>query len=376
VSLEVRPVRSRADLMRFIRLPWRIYRNDPLWAPPLVFERKRFLNRKKNPYFEHAEAEYLLAWRGGRPAGRITAQIDHDFNDYHGNDWGMFGFLETEDDPEVAAALFEAATAWHRERGRDRMVGPMDFTMNDEVGLLIEGYDRPPMVKQPYHPPYYRGLVEGAGLSKAIDLYMWNLEVTDKEKMLPVMFDLADALEPKHGIRIRHVKMRDLEKEVARFVEIYNEAWKENWGFVPMRVDEMVHTAKESKPILREDWTMVAENAAGEIVAFALTVPDVNQALRKVNGRLFPIGWAKLLYHAPRVDRVRVGFLGVKPEFQHTGVAAGLYVEHFNTASRHRYCTGGETGWILETNEAMNRGMEAMNGTIVKKYRLYEQVFS
>ena len=376
MSLEVRPVRSRADLMRFIRLPWRIYSNEPLWVPPLVFERKRFLSRRRNPWFEHAEAELFIAWRGRRPVGRISAQVDHDFNAYHGNEWGMFGFFECEDDPEAAGALLAAAEDWLRGRGRDRMVGPMDFSMNEEAGLLIEGYDKPPMVKQPYHLPYYRGLLEGAGLAKAIDLYMWTLNVTDKEKMLPVMFDLAAKLEPEHGITVRHVKPGELiKREMERFVEVYNEAWKDNWGFVPLRVDEMVAEAKASRPALHEDWLMVAEDRAGEIVAFALTALDVNQVLWRLNGRLLPFGWLRFLWGMPRVDRVRVGFLGVRPEYQHTGVAAGLYVEHFETAERHRYLKGGETGWILETNEAMNRGMEAMNGRIVKKYRVYERVF-
>ncbi|HEX8067808.1 MAG TPA: hypothetical protein VF520_14915 [Thermoleophilaceae bacterium] len=374
MSLEVRPVRSRADLVRFIRLPWRIYRNEPLWVPPLVFERRRFLDRRRNPFFEHAEAEYLMAWRGRRPVGRITAQVDHDFNDHHGNRWGMFGFFECEDDPEAAGALLDAAEGWLRSRGRDRMVGPMDFSMNDEAGLLIEGHDLWPMVKQPYHPRHYRRLLEGAGLQKAVDLFMWNLEVSDREKMLPVMFELAERLEPDHGISIRHVPKRDVEREMARFVEVYNEAWKDNWGFVPLRTSEMVHAAKESKPVLDEDWMMVAEDRAGEIVGFALTAKDVNQVLRRMNGRLLPIGWLRFVRGIGRVTRVRVGFLGVKPEYQHTGVAAGLYVEHFETAARHRFVDGGETGWILETNVAMNRGMEAMNGRIVKRYRVYERL--
>jgi GNAT superfamily N-acetyltransferase len=257
------------------------------------------------------------------------------------------------------------------------MVGPMDFSMNDEAGLLIEGHELRPMVKQPYHHRYYRRLLEDAGLAKAIDLFMWTLEVSDKEKMLPVMFELAEKLEPEHGITIRHVKVGDLiDREMARFVDVYNEAWKDNWGFVPLRVDEMVHAAKESRPVLHSDWLMVAEDRAGEIVAFALTALDVNQVFRKLNGRLLPFGWVRFLWGVRRIDRVRVGFLGVRPQMQHTGVAAGLYVEHFETAERHRHVGGGETGWILETNTAMNRGMEAMNGSIVKRYRVYERVFA
>jgi len=376
VTLEVRPVRSGGELKRFIRLPWRIYRNEPLWVPPLVYERKRFLDRRKNPFFKHGEAEYFLAWRDGQVVGRITAQVDRDFNDFHQNRWGMFGFFESEDDPEVARALLDAADGWLRERGRDRMVGPMDFTLNDESGIVIEGFDLPPMIKQPYHPRYYQALVEGApGMVKVQDLYMWNLEVTDREQVLPIVWELAEKLEPEHGIKLRHLRKKDLQAELDRFLEVYNIAWSTNWGFVPIGREEMEHTAKEMKPILDEDWMMACDTADGETVGIALTVPDVNQVFKRMNGRVLPIGWLKFLWYKPRVDRVRVGFLGVKPEYQHTGVAAGLYAEHYEMAETTPQ-KGGELGWILENNAAINRGMEAMGATIVKRYRVYERVFS
>jgi hypothetical protein len=358
--------------MRFIRLPWRIYRNEPNWIPPLIFERKQFLNRKKNPFFHHGEAEYFLARRRDRVVGRITAQIDHDFNEHQGHDWGLFGFFECENDPEAAQALLDTAEGGLRERGRDRMVGPFDFTMNDEAGVLIEGFERKPMVKQPWQHPYYQDLLEGAGLEKAIDLFMWDLQVQARNEVLPVIWELADKVEPEHGIKLRHMKKKELDREIEHFVEVYNAAWKDNWGFTPMRVEDLAHTAAEMKPLLSEDWLMVCEKD-GEVVAAALTVPDFNQAFEKVNGRLFPFGWAKLLWKARRITQVRVGFLGVKPEYQHTGVAARLYKEHFDMAATTRQ-TGGEMGWILEDNVAMNRGMEAMGGRIVKRYRVYEKL--
>jgi hypothetical protein len=371
-AVDVRPVRSRRDLTRFIKLPFRLHRNEPNWVPPLVFERRRFLDRRKNPYFHHAEAEYFLAWRDGEPAGRVTAQIDRNFNEYHGERSGHFGFFESEDDPEVARSLLEAAESWLRERGMERMFGPFDFTMNDECGLLIEGYERKPMVKQPWQPPYYRALLEGAGMEKAVDMFMWELHISDRQKILPVLFELAEKLEPDHGIRVRHMRKKDLEDEIRRFQEIYNAAWKDNWGFVPLTYEELLHTAKESKPILSEDWMMAADTADGETVAIALTVPDVNAVLARLGGRLLPFGWLRLLRDVKNVDSVRVGFLGVKPEYQHTGVAAGLYVEHFDMAEVTPQ-KWGEMGWILETNTAMNRGMEAMGGRVVKKYRVYER---
>jgi GNAT superfamily N-acetyltransferase len=340
-------------------------------VPPLRLERRLFLSPRGNAFFKHGEAELFLARRDGRVVGRVSAQVDRAFNDHHDNRWGMFGFLEVEDDQEALDALLAAAKGWLRERGRDRMVGPMDFQMNDESGILIEGFEREPLVKQPWHPPYYRRLCEAAGLEKAVDLFMWELDVSDRTKVLPVIWDLAEQLEPKHGIRLRKMSRRRLRKDLDAFAEVYNAAWSRNWGFVPYSKEDLDHYAQELQLVFSREWFMVAENEAGETVGMAITVPDINQVLRRMKGRLLPLGWLHYLRKGRIMDRVRVGFLGVKPEYQHTGVAAGLYAEHFDTAERSRQ-RGGEMGWILETNTAMNRGMEAMGGRIVKKYRVYE----
>jgi GNAT superfamily N-acetyltransferase len=375
VSLEVRPVRSRRELMQFIKLPWRLYRNEPLWVPPLVSERKRHLDRDRNPFFEHAEAEYFLAWRDGEPVGRITAQVDHRLNEFQGNDWGLFGFFECEEDHDTARALLQSAEAWLADRGRDRMVGPMDFTTNHECGLLVEGYERPPQVLEFWHHPYYQELLERYGLAKAMDLYKWELDLgTARSETLPVIYELAEKLEPEHGVRIRHMRRRDFQEEVRRFMDIYNEAWERNWGFVPLTDHELEHYAKELKPILDENWAMIAEKD-GETVGAALTLPDYNKVLKHLNGRLLPFGWAKALWARRKIDSVRVFALGVKPEFQHTGVAAGFYVEHYEMAEKTPQ-TWGEMGWILETNTAMNRGMEAMGAEIVKRYRIYDKALT
>src|SRR5215212_5555421 len=202
-AIEVKPVRSRRDLKRFIKLPWRIYRNAENWVPPLVMERNRHLDRDENPFFEHAEAEYFLAWRDGEAVGRITAHVDHRFNEFQDNEWGMFGFFEAEDDQEIATALLETAEGWLRERGRDRMVGPMDFTTNHEVGLLVEGHDRPPQILENWHHPYYKALIEAYGLTKVMDLQKWYLDEGDREQgLMDVVVELAEKLEPEHGIRI------------------------------------------------------------------------------------------------------------------------------------------------------------------------------
>jgi hypothetical protein len=375
VSLEVKPVSSRRDVREFIELPFRLHANAAQWVPPLRLERRLFLSPRTGAFFEHGDAQLFLARRDGRVAGRISAQIDHAFNDYHDNAWGMFGFLEVEEDQEVLDALLDAASGWLRERGRDRMVGPMDFQMNDEAGVLYEGYDRQPMVKQPWHPPYYHRLCERAALQKAVDLWMWELYITGRDKVLPVVWELAEKLEPEHGITIRRMRRRTLRRDLDVFREIYNEAWSGNWGFVPYSEKDIDHYAQELHLVFDPAWFMVAEKADGEPVGVAITVPDINQVLKRMNGRILPFGWWHFLRRRRIIDRCRVGFLGVKRDYQHTGVAAGLYAQHFDTAEWHRV-SWGEMGWILETNTAMNRGMEAMGGKIVKRYRVYERVLA
>ncbi len=370
-DLTVRPVEGRSELREFIMLPFRLYEGVEQWVPPLISERKRHLDRRRNPFFQHADAEYFLARSGDRVVGRISAQTDRRFNEFHDNDWGMFGFFECEDSPEVAAALLDAARAWLRERGRDHMIGPLDFSTNDECGLLVEGYELRPQILENWHHPYYADLLEGQGLVKAMDLYKWSLHVSGRENVMPVIFELADKLEPEHGIRIRGMRRRDMHGEISRFMEIYNAAWERNWGFVPLTDTEIEHYAAELKPVLDENWAMIAEKVdTGEVVGVALTLPDFNQVLKKLNGRLLPFGWLRALREKRRVDAVRVFALGVKPEYQHTGVAAALYARHFDMAAATPQ-KGGEMGWILEVNKPMNKAMEAMGGEIVKRYRIY-----
>jgi len=368
-SLTIRPVRSRRDLKRFIDLPYRLHAGTP-WVPPLKLERRFFLNRKLNPYFKHGEAEYFLALRDDRVVGRISAQIDHAFNEFHESRWGMFGFLELEDDQEAMTALLSAAEDWLRTRSCERMVGPMDFSMNEESGVLIEGHELQPLIRQPWQPSYYQRLCEEAGLSKAMDLYSWFLDISDREDMRTILFELDKRAKEEHGVTIRKMSRRHLRKEMDRFAEIYNAAWAENWGFVPYSKEDLDAYTMDMHLVFMRDWFMVAEKD-GETIAVAITLPDINQVLKKMKGRLLPLGWWYFLRRNHIADRVRIGFLGVKPEHQHTGVAASLYVEHFDTAARVRQ-DHGEASWILETNEAMNRGLEAMSAEIVKKYRVYE----
>jgi GNAT superfamily N-acetyltransferase len=373
VPLTVRTVSGRRDLDAFIDVPFRLRENDPQWVPPLRFERRAFLDRKKNPWFEHAEAELFICERDGEPVGRITAHIDRRWDEYQGGSDGMFGFFEVANDPEAAKALLDSATEWVKARGRERILGPMDFTMNDECGILIEGYEEPSMILEPWHPPYYRELIEGCGMEKRIDLLMWELwfgQLEQGESFTPMIHAAAEHSR-KEGVVVRNMKRSDMEAEVTRFMEVYNVAWGKNWGFVPITEAEVRFQAKNLKPVLDENWAMIAEKD-GEVVGAALTLPAVDQALTKMKGRLLPTGWVHFARRKRYIDRLRVFALGVLPQHQHLGVAAALYERHLHSAETFGP-PGGHMGWILETNKPMNRAMEGMGGKVVQRYRIYEK---
>ena len=374
-SVTIRPVGSRRERKRFVKVPFQLHRDHPQWVAPLIFERMEFLNPSKNPWFDHAEAQLFVAERDGEPVGRISAQIDNRWDEFQGGNDALFGFFETVEDPEVARALFEAAREWSAARGRERMLGPMDFTTNDELGILIEGFERRPMILEPWHPPFYQRLIEAEGFEKAMDLLMWELqfgELKEGEAFDPSIHEAAKKALEDEGITIRNMRKRDMTAEVKRFMDVYNEAWGNNWGFVPITDAEVAYQAKHLKQVLDENWTYIAEKD-GEAVGAALTLPDINQVMAKLNGRLLPFGWLKFLTGKPKIDQLRVFALGVKHDYRHTGVAAGLYLRHLEEAAKPGGIGGGEMGWILETNKPMNRAMEGMGGKVVKRYRLYER---
>jgi len=369
-SLNVSPVRGFRDLRQFVELPFRLHAGTP-WVPPLKLERYLFLSRRLNAFFTHGEAEYFLAHRDGRVVGRITAQVDRAFNEFHQNRWGMFGFLEFEDDAEISAALITEARRWLSSHGCDLMVGPMDFQMNDESGVLIEGFEREPMIKQPWHPPYYQAHVEAAGLTKAMDLLMWERDVFDAAQVSPQLLRIAERARSRYDVRIRPMSRVHLRRELDQFAKVYNSAWSRNWGFVPYSKEDLDAYALDLQLVYARDWFMVAE-VDGQTAGVAITVPDVNQVLKKMGGRLLPLGWWYYLRKSRIIDRVRVGFLGVIPEYQHTGAGVALYLAQYRSGERTPQ-SGGEMGWILETNHSMNRAMEALGGRVVKRFRVYEQ---
>jgi GNAT superfamily N-acetyltransferase len=285
----------------------------------------------------------------------------------------MFGFLEFEDDQEIVDALLAAAEAWCRSRGCDRMVGPMCFQINDEAGVMIEGFEREPLIREPWNPRYYQARCEAApGLIKAMDLFGWDLSINDRERMNPILPKIAERAHTKHGITIRHMSRRRLRSDMDEFATVYNAAWSHNWGFVPYSKADLDAYTIDMQLVFSRDWFMIAEQE-GKTVAMAITIPDIHQVYKKMKGRLLPLGWLYYLARHRIIDRVRVGFLGVLPEYQHTGVAAALYLEHFEVAKRVRQ-KEGEASFILEVNSSMNRGLEAMGGRLVKRWRVYERL--
>lgn len=370
--IDVSAVRGKGDLKTFVDFPYELYEKSSNWVPPLKMDIKDQLNQKKNPWFEHAEAEFFLARRGGKVVGRISAHVDRNFNEFQGNDWGLFGWFECIDDEAVATALYDRAGAWLKDRGRDRMVGPFSYTTNDECGVLIDGFEIAPAILEPWNYAYYPGLFDGAGFEKAMDLLMYKMEIADKEKVRPAVHIAAGRVD-ESSYRFKRFSRLTLNSDVDRFLDIYNESWEKNWGFVPLTEKEVRHYAKTLLPVLDKNWAFVIIGSDGDNAGAALTLPDYNQVLKRLDGRLLPFGWVKFLWYRRKIDRIRVFALGVKPKYRTTGLAAKLYIEHLDAAERTGV-VGGTMGWILENNKPMNKSAEALGASVIKRFRLYERM--
>jgi len=332
------------------------------------------LSRSKNPFFEHADAEYFLAERDGAVVGRIAAISNRLHNETHGDRVGFFGFFECIDDQSVADALFQAAGDWCRALGHDTLRGPASFSVNDECGLLVDGFDTPPTLMMPHNPRYYISLIERGGFAKAKDL--WVYQGGTEEAYVPVPERLARATElirQRQGITLRPLNMKDFEGEVERIKELYNTAWEKNWGFVPMTEHEIDHLAEQFKPVVIPELVPMAEKD-GKLIGFGIVLPDLNVVFRSNrSGRLFPV-IIRLLWalKMKKIRRARILLLGVVPAYQGKGVDAILY-HWIWTKSAEQKIYWGEAGWILEDNPAMNAGLEKMTFRVYKTYRLYDK---
>jgi ribosomal protein S18 acetylase RimI-like enzyme len=372
-DVAITPVQSPADREAFIQFPYALYRDDPNWVPPLVMERRDFLNPRKNPWFDFGQVELFLARRGGQVVGRIAAVNDRRYNEFHGSRLGFFGMFECINDEGVARGLFEAAAGWVRAQGFEQMLGPVSFSTNYECSVLVEGFDAPPVVMMAYNPRYYPSLYEACGFLKAKDLWAWEMSsaVPPPEKVARI----AEKVRQREGVVVRPVRMADFEAEVRRIKDIYNAAWEKNWGFVPMTEREFDHMAKEMKAVVRPELLLIAE-VKGEPVAFSMTVPDANLALKAAGGRLtrfgLPVGLVKLALAARKIRRLRLITLGIKEGFRKRGLDAILYLDTLRTARELGY-TGGEISWTLEDNQLVNRAIESMGGRKYKTYRMYQR---
>lgn len=367
-TLRIIPVTTRKDWTRFVKFPYRHYRNDPNWVPPLLLDQKELLDFNKHPFWKHAEGQYFLAEKNGTLVGRIAALIDRKHLEFHNEQIGFFGFFESINDTQVAFALLDAAKGWLKERNMPRMRGPLNPSQNEECGLLIDAFDSPPLIMMTYNPPYYVDLIESYGLKKAMDLYAYEVDGTHDppEKLVRV----AEEVRKKHNLTVRPINMKQYKKDTEKVWEVYNQAWSKNWGFVPFTREEFEHLAKNMKSAIVPEIALIAE-MEGKPVGFGITLPDVNQALIKLTGRLLPFGIFKLLYHMKKINRVRIIILGVIHEHQRKGIDAILFLDTWKNAVKNGY-THGEMSWILETNKMMNRAARMLTGKIYKTYRLYE----
>ena len=374
-SLTIRPVASKADRKAFVDFAWDVYRDDPAWIPPLKDEVRGLLSPRKNPWFEHARAELFFAERGGRVVGRISAQVDDLVLDQMGagtGQWGMFEAL----DGEAAAELIKNAEGWLREQGMTRALGPFSLSIWDEPGLEIEGSEEPPTAMMAHHRPEYRQWIEAAGYEKAKDLITYALDITNWHD--PLIDRLIAAGERNPRIRIRTVDKSRFDEEARLILNLLNDAWSNNWGYVPLTEAEIAYAGKKLKPIIFEELVRVAE-VDGEAVAFMLTIPDINELTRDINGELFPFNWIKLLWRLrkPRTRRLRVPLMGVAKSLHGSRLAsqiAFMMIEFTRRDAVSKFgATHGEFGWILEDNKGMLSIAQLPGATLNHRYRIYEK---
>ncbi len=369
-SVNIEQISNKKDLDEFIRFPWKVYQGDPNWVPPLLSEMK-FIFSDKNPFFKHAEAAYFLARRNGDVVGRVAAILERNHINIHNEQAGFFGFFECLPDPAIARNLLDSAAAWLRERGIESMRGPMNPSANDECGFLLEGFDSPPMIMMTYTPAYYLEYMEQCGLVKAKDLFAYISVIADVSSGRRLERLAASIKERMPGLVVRPADMKNFRRELDAVKDIYNSAWSHNWGFVPMTDEEIESMAKRLKPLIVPELLIMVE-VDGKPAAFYMAVPDYNQVLKKINGKLGPVEMIKFLWYSRTISDIRVLTMGVKEEYRKRGIEALLYLESFKAAMRKGY-KRAEMSWVLEDNALMQKGCEFMGGRLYKKYRIYEK---
>ena len=373
--IECHTVRDRSQLEDFIQFPHDLYKNDPLYVPEIYMGQKRMFDKKTYPFFQYGDAELYLAFKNNVLSGRIAAIDNPRYNDIHGSNVGFFGFFDCIRDPEVAKALINVASAFSVKKGHSRIIGPVNYTTNETAGILIDGFDSPPVVLMTYNAAYYPELLEFAGCKKEMDLlaYFLDLKTVNKRSVL-----LQEKLEERllgHGITVRNVTRKSLEKDALKIQSLYNSAWEKNWGFVPFTPMEFHQLKKELLLILDTDFVLMAEKE-GTAIGFSITIPDVNEILiHNKRGRLWPFGIFRLLFGKSATKKMRVLALGVEKRYRNKGIEALFFARNIKEAERKNK-TGAEASWILENNHEMNRALEKLNGYAYKTYRLYSKNLS
>jgi GNAT superfamily N-acetyltransferase len=374
-GVDVIPVRSSSDRESFIKFQWQIYKQDPAWVPPLIIERKAFLDRRKHPFYRHGDAALFLAKRNDKIVGRIMASDDPNYNALHKTNTGCFGLFESIDDVDVAAVLFRAAEEWLRDRGRTEIMGPIDYSTNYVCGLLIDGFEHPPTLLTAHNPPYYSRLIEACGFEKETDWYAWWFD--PQNAPVSRLRRLVASRTKKTAARIRPIDLGRLADESQRLAAVFNKAWQNNWGFVPFTAAEAEHMAQEMKPVLDPRMTLIAEIDDAP-VAFVICVPDVNVALHRINGRLtrfgLPIGLAKLLWYRHEIRKARFVALGVLEKYRRAGIAEMLVLQVMEEGANRGFTA--ELSMTLEDNVMVNRFIETMGAKRYKTYRIYRRPIS
>ena len=352
-------------------MPWYLYRDDPHWVPPLIADQREYLDPKRGVFFDHGEARLFLARRNNRAVGRITAHVNHLYDQQYGAETGFFGFFESENDPQVADALFAAAQQYLSSRGKRRILGPMNFGVYDEIGILVQGFGTPPIVMNLHNPPYYSQLVEQLGFKKAIDWYAYHGYVKDHQQVNPKLFTIKDHLIKRSGVRLRTIDMKQVDREAAIIDEIFKPAWSQNWGHVPWTERELARLVDAVKRIALPELSFVAE-IEGKPVGVALSIADANVAIKRINGRLFPFGFLTMLWGLKKTDRFRHILMGVLEEYRNKGIEIAFYTNIVENARKHGY-REVEMSNIVETNYSMRNSLKHFPVRIYKTYRIYEK---
>jgi hypothetical protein len=377
-ELRLEPVSGRAGLRAFVGLTRTVFAGDPCWVQPLTFERLDHLDQRKNPFLREIDVQYWTAWRGATPVGRVSAQVNRRHLERHGDATGHFGFLDAVDDREVFDALLTTAEGWLRERGMRRTAGPFNLSINDECGLLVDGFERPPNMMMGHARPYYRERVEAQGYAKAKDLLAYDFDVAGPWPEAAQR--LLARLHATPGVRIRPLDMRRYRDEIATICRIFNDAWADNWGFIPFGEVEAAYLAKSIRPLVDAGSFAVGE-LDGEPVAMTVTLPNLNEAIAGLDGRLLPLGWSRLLWRVKvrGLQTGRMPLMGVVKRLQHTGKGAALALGVIDAVKRHHQARGyrrAELSWVLEDNRSIKAVIQAVGGVPYKRYRIFEKALA